>query len=133
MNIYLSGGMNTSNWQDEVIKGVKGQTFTFFNPRDHKLVKSREYAIWDLFYVKNCDIVFAYMQEENPSGFGLTLEIGYAAALGKPIILVDEKSKNDDQFASKFKIVTETSSIVFDNLADGILFLTNLKNGIVKM
>ena len=44
------------------------------------------------------------MQKDNPSGFGLTLEIGYAAALGKQIILVDEKSSFDEIFEQKFKI-----------------------------
>ena len=125
--------MNESNWQQEVINSVGKDGYTYFNPREHSLSKSNEYTMWDLFYVKKCDVVFAYMQKDNPSGFGLTLEIGYAAALGKQIILVDEKSSTNKKFEQKFKIVQESSSIVFDNFSDGINFLKNLRNGISTM
>lgn len=133
--VYLSGGMNNSNWQQDVIRELEatGKGYVFYNPREHKLSQSREYTIWDLFYVKNCDIVFAYMQKDNPSGFGLTLEIGYATALGKPIILVDEKSNTDDKFKRYFEIVRESSSIVFNNLPEAISFLKNIRNGIVTL
>jgi nucleoside 2-deoxyribosyltransferase len=130
IKVFLSGGMNESNWQQEVINLVGKDGYVYFNPREHFLAKSNEYTMWDLFYVKNCDVVFAYMEKDNPSGFGLTLEIGYAAAMGKQIILVDEKSSFDDKFEQKFKIVRESSSIVFDNFSAGINFLKNLRNGI---
>ena len=130
IKVFLSGGMNDSNWQQEVINSVGKEGYIYFNPREHFLSKSKEYTMWDLFYVKKCDVVFAYMQKDNPSGFGLTLEIGYATALGKQIILVDEKSSFDEKFDEKFKIVRESSSIVFDSFSDGINFLKNLRNGI---
>lgn len=129
--VFLSGGMNESNWQQFVIDQTGKEGFTFYNPREHKLSLSREYTIWDLFYVKNSDVVFAYMQKENPSGYGLTLEIGYATALGKPIILVDERSDVDNKFGGFFEIVRQSSSIVFNNLTDGIKFLKNIRNGII--
>ena len=131
--VYLSGGMNASNWQDEVINATGKQGYVFYNPRLHNLAQSKEYTIWDLFYIKNCDIVFAYMQHDNPSGYGLTLEVGYAAALNKAIILVDERSESDVNFKGYFEIVRQSSSIVFDNLEDGIKFLKNLRNGIVTL
>lgn len=131
--VYLSGGMNESNWQENVISSVGKEGYVYFNPNLHNLEHSKEYAIWDLFYVKNADIVFAYMQSNNPSGYGLTLEIGYAAALGKPIILIDEKSKADELFKANFAFVRETASIVFEELNDGIIFLKNLRNGIVTL
>lgn len=130
IKVFLSGGMNESNWQQEVIDSVGKNDYIFFNPREHFLSNSKEYTMWDLFYVKKCDVVFAYMQKDNPSGFGLTLEIGYAAALGKQIILIDEKSSVDENFAQKFKIVRESSSIIFDSFYDGITFLKKLRNGI---
>ncbi|MBK8489229.1 MAG: nucleoside 2-deoxyribosyltransferase [Bacteroidetes bacterium] len=131
--VYLSGGMNNSNWQQSVIEEIGATGHVFYNPREHNLSHSREYTIWDLFYVKNCDVLFAYMQMGNPSGYGLTLEIGYASALGKPIILVDEKSDDDENFKRYFEIVRESSSIVFNNLSDGIKFLKNIRNGIITM
>ena len=131
--VYLSGGMNQSNWQQAVIDQIGEKDYVFYNPREHNLSHSREYTIWDLFYVKNCDVVFAYMQHDNPSGYGLTLEIGYATALGKPIILVYERSSADEPFRRYFQIVRESSSIVFNNLQDGIKFLKNIRNGIVTL
>lgn len=131
--VYLSGGMNESNWQDKVINAVGREGYIFYNPRLHNLAHSKEYTIWDLFYVKNCDIVFAYMQKENPSGYGLTFEIGYAVALSKPIILVDERSENDTNFKRYFEIVKQSSSINFTKLDEGIKFLKNLRNGIVTL
>ncbi len=133
IKVFLSGGMNESNWQQEVINAVGKEGFLYFNPREHLLTKSEEYTIWDLFYVNKCDIVFAYMEKNNPSGFGLTLEIGYAAALGKQIILIDEKSSIDAEFEQKFRIVREASSIVFEKFSDGIMFLKNLQNGVTSL
>lgn len=131
--VYLAGGMNESNWQKKVIENINSDNFVFYNPREHSLTNSTEYTFWDLFYVKQSDILFAYMQSDNPSGIGLTLEVGYARALDKSIILVDERSKNDEAFANRFKIVRESSTIVFDNLEDGINFLKKIKNGIVVL
>lgn len=124
--------MSISNWQQEVIDKLGMSQFIFYNPREHKLVDSKEYTVCDLFYVESSDIIFAYMEKDNPSGFGLTLEIGYASALGKTIILVDEKSIIDEVFAEKFSIVRETASIVFSNLESGINYLRNLQNGIIN-
>ena len=65
------------------------------------------------------------MEESNPSGIGLSLEVGFAKALGLTIILVDEKSKNDSVFKNKFKIVRESATIVYDNIDDGIAYLNS--------
>ncbi|MBZ4040946.1 MULTISPECIES: nucleoside 2-deoxyribosyltransferase domain-containing protein [Flavobacterium] len=131
--VYLAGGMNESNWQKKVIETINSENFVFYNPREHELTNSAEYTFWDLFYVKQSDILFAYMQNDNPSGIGLTLEVGYARALDKSIILIDERSKNDEIFANRFKIVRESSTIVFDNLEEGINFLKKIKNGIINV
>ena len=129
--VYLSGGMNESNWQKTVIDAVDCDGYIFFNPREHNLIDSKQYTFWDLYYVDKCDIVFAYMQEENPSGYGLTLEIGYAKALNKPIILVDEKSHLQGNFSRYFKIVKESSTVVFENLGEGIELLKKLRHGVI--
>ena len=128
--VYLAGGMNDSDWQARVIKEVKSKDILFYNPREHQLNDSVEYTVWDLYYVKKCDILFAYMQKENPSGIGLTLEVGFARALDKTIILIDERSACDEVFANRFKIVRESASIVFDTLEQGMEFLSKFKNGL---
>lgn len=123
LSIYLAGGMS-SNWQQKIINKFQKE-FIIYNPRDHELDNSLEYTEWDLFYVKNADILFAFMEKDNPSGFGLTLEVGYAKAMGKLIVLVDEKSSVDKNFGEKFKIVRNSSSIVFENLDDGVKYLSS--------
>lgn len=130
IKIYLAGGMNESNWQKTVIESVKLDNIVFFNPREHGLIESREYTLWDILYLKKSDIVFAYMEKDNPSGLGLSLEIGYARALDKTIILIDEKSIADNKFAQRFKIVRECTTVTYNSLEDGINFLNNLHNGV---
>jgi nucleoside 2-deoxyribosyltransferase len=119
--IYLSGGFR-SNWQEKLIQEFHGQCI-IFNPRAHFLENHNDYWAWDIHFVNECDILFAYMESENPSGFGLTLEIGLAYGLGKTIILVDEKSKSDEKFEKYFRIVKDTADASFENLIDGINFL----------
>jgi hypothetical protein len=121
LSIYLAGGMD-SDWQSQIIEKYRGDFF-FFNPRDHQLQKSEEFTVWDLLYLQKADILFAFMEKDNPSGFGLTLEVGFARALGKTIILIDEKSSSDTFFKDKFRIVRDSSSIVFDNIKEGTEYL----------
>lgn len=119
--IYLAGGFY-SDWQKKIISKFN-KDFIFYNPQKNGLKVPKEYTIWDLYHIDKCDILFGYMEESNPSGFGLSLEIGYARAKGKTIILVDEKSKNDTNFAKYFKMSVESSNIQFDSLEDGINYL----------
>ena len=120
MKVYLSGGME-SGWQ-ALVKD-RCDEIEYLDPSRHGLSNPREYTIWDLEHIKQCDIVFAYMESTNPSGIGLTLEIGYAKALNKTIILVDEKSCVDSEFEKRFRIVRCSADIVFNTLEDGIEFL----------
>ena len=81
---------------------------------------------WDLEAIRSSDIVFAYFEDSNPGGYGLSLETGYAAALGKHIILVDEKSLHSTDAGRYLKIVRATSNVVFDSLSEGINYLKSL-------
>ena len=119
--VFLSGGFK-SNWQATVIKELKDQ-FVFFNPREHGLEHSDFYTTWDIHFVKECDILFAFMEKTNPSGYGLAFELGVAYSLNKTIILIDEKSKDDLTFAKYFKILHKPSGVVLNNLSEGISFL----------
>lgn len=119
--VFLSGGFK-SNWQAEVIKAV-GDRFIFFNPREHGLEHSDFYTTWDIHFVKECDILFAFMEESNPSGYGLAFELGVAYSLNKTIILIDEKSKVEPTFAKYFKILYNPSGVVLNDLSEGIDYL----------
>lgn len=118
--VYLAGGM-TGDWQQKVIESCEG--FEFYNPCNHGQGDPAAYTAWDLHFVRQCDIVFAYISESNKSGYGAALEIGYAAALGKTIILCDERSPCDDWFKSKYAITHCASSVSLDSLYSGIEFL----------
>ena len=110
-----------SGWQDKV-KAVSPR-FTFLDPRAHGLKDSLEYAKWDLAAVRASDVVVAFLELSNPSGIGLALEVGYARALGKRIILIDEKSAADEVTARHFAIVRACADVVFDDFDGGLLYL----------
>lgn len=118
--VYLAGGFK-SGWQDKV--KLKVPQFKYLDPRVHGLDKRIEYTIWDLEAVRRCDWVFAYLESSNPGGFALALEVGYAKALGKRVILVDEKSFHDPQAAPYLVMVATASDVVFNDLEDGTRFL----------
>ena len=90
MKVYLSGGMR-SGWQDIFKAVARNQGITCFDPRDHGLVDAGAYVKKDLEWVKESDLVMAYLESSNDSGVGLSVELGYAKALGKEIWLVCEK------------------------------------------
>jgi nucleoside 2-deoxyribosyltransferase len=123
--VFLSGGFK-SNWQAKVIEKCENN-FTLYNPRTHGLPDSRKYTAWDIHHIKKSDIVFAYMENSNPSGYGLTFEVGMAYALNKTIILVDEKSPNDDWFKKYFELVRISSNIILGNLDEGIEYLNSFR------
>lgn len=121
--VYLAGGMR-GTWQDQVKAACPGLNFS--DPRTHGLTEPTEFAAWDLDHVRQSDAVFGYMSKDNPSGLGLALELGYAKALRKLTILVDEKSPQDEAFARHFAIVATTTDVTKSCLADGIAFLQSL-------
>jgi hypothetical protein len=63
------------------------------------------------------------MSKDNPSGYGLALEIGYAKAMNKLIILVDERSNFDETFKRYFSICQESSNVTFETLDDAINYI----------
>ena len=119
--VYLSGGFK-SGWQEIIINKLRDK-FIFFNPRNHDLYNPDLYTAWDIHFVQECDIIFAFMENTNPSGYGLAFELGIAYAMNKTIILVDEKSIYDESFSRYFKILHRPSNVVFSNLDEGIEFL----------
>ena len=101
--VFLSGGFSTG-WQNIVIDKLK-EKYIFFNPQKHGHSKVDLYTAWDIHFVKECDIFFAYMENTNPSGYGLAFELGIAHAMNKTIILVDERSLYDESFSRYFKML----------------------------
>lgn len=115
--VYLAGGLH-SGWQDRVM--VQARECQYLDPREHGVKDPKGYTHWDLQAVRACDIVFAFLEATNPGGYALALEIGYAAALGKTIILVDEKSAADPAVARYLEMVREAATYKSSSLHDGI-------------
>ncbi len=85
--IYAAGDMK-SGWQDD-LRAALSPRFFIKDPRSHGLADPADYTKWDLDAIKDSVAIVAYMGPHNPSGFGLSLECGFAHALGRPIIFVD--------------------------------------------
>ena len=121
--IYLSGG-HRSGWQDFIVRSAG--RFEFIDPSKNGLSDSKAYTSWDLYSIDKCDIVFAYFESTNPSGYGLALEVGYAAAKVKHVIFVDEKSESDQNLSKYIKIIREASDAVFESIDEGVNYLKSL-------
>jgi hypothetical protein len=117
MKIYLAGGMK-SDWQDKIMEACPQHTY--FDPRTHGLTDPFEYTKWDLEHVAESDLVFSCFTLDNPSGFGMCIEIGSAHRGETPIILVDE------QQLKSWAIVRSCCDAVFDNIEAGIEYLKEL-------
>ena len=124
--VYLAGGFK-SDWANNVRKC--SDKVHFINPKDKEfkngeriVMNVNEYGKWDLHYIRNADILFVYVERNNPSCIGLCCEAGYAKGLGKTVITVLEPNHETikDNYLS---FITQVSDIVFTNLEDGIEYL----------
>lgn len=124
IRVFLCGGMR-GGWQDRLIEALvadAGRTdFEFIDPRRNGTKEYVEYTALDKHHIRACNVVFAYLEEENPSGMGLACEVAFAHALGKTVILVNEKEHRYDRFPDAF------ADVVFSKLEDGIEFLRRLQ------
>lgn len=116
--VYLAGGMH-SEWRHDV-KQLEG--FKFFDPMGYN-DSLYEYGRRDLLAVKECDILFLYIDKDNPSGYGACVEAGYAKALGKTVISVlDRKHPKHDYI----QFVGIVSDVVYYDLDKAIDYLATL-------
>lgn len=120
-SVYLAGGFQ-SNWQDTVINNCINLKFR--DPRSHNIQTPKDYTDWDLKAVAESDYLFAYMEDSNPGGYALALEIGYAKALNKKIIFVEENLS--DNRNHRFNMVRACADITATSLEDGIKILKSL-------
>lgn len=114
--IYLAGGMK-SKWQDKIIEASGNSWFEVIDPRSHGLKDEKEYTAWDLDGIARSVTVVAYMDSDNPSGYGLSLEVGYAIGLGIPVWYVCEDTTDRQRF---FGMVRSVAHRNFNSLADCI-------------
>ena len=131
-NIYLAGDMK-SGWQDDVMMHMKriDRALKFFDPRTHGLDDEQEYTEWDLSRVRRSDIVFCVLSPTNPAGQGMALEVGFAKALGKLIIWVEDEEYPHPK-ARYFGMCRACADKRFDNIRDAVLWLEGWMDGDFK-
>ncbi len=122
--MYLAGGFN-SGWQDIIIGEIP--FFDYYDPRSHKISEEKGYTIWDLEAIRYSDWVFAYLEKGNPAGYALALEVGFAKAHGKKIVLVDEKSEGDRNIRKYMGMIHSSADIEFCSLQDALTYLRTIE------
>jgi nucleoside 2-deoxyribosyltransferase len=123
MIVYLAGGMY-NDWRTRVKKYCP--QFTYLDPMEHDLKNAQEYTIWDLLAVRNADLIFAHQDSENPAGYGTNLELGYAFALGKFIIFVNEM-KEEDERHPWFGMAESVSNVAFYEMEPALELLSRIE------
>jgi len=138
-SVYLAGGFYANDWQETVKDACSELDVKFFDPKEKEanlrkftsegdIFKRPEvYTFWDLNAIKSSDIVFVYIDRNNPA-VGSLVELGYAKGLGKTVISVIEKGRDEvnKTYDRYFEFARETVDINFDELEEGINFLKTI-------
>jgi nucleoside 2-deoxyribosyltransferase len=110
--IYLAGGFY-KGYKTE-IRARLGAGFELHDPEDGVVIPGR-YVGEDLDAIEDCDLVLAY-HDEYPFVYGMAAEIGYAVAVGKPVIYVCTRPRIDSFLAG-------LSRATFTNLGPACAFV----------
>jgi len=123
LKIYLSGGMKSQEWRQKIRTSIKNAIF--FDPSSPGLEKPTEYTAWNLQMMRKADVVFCFLENEA-SGIGMALEAGFARALNKLVIFVNERASDIEPSSQKFDTIVATADVSFSALEEGIEFLRKL-------
>lgn len=128
--VYLAGGMK-SGWQDAVKKAVPG--VIFIDPREHGLKDEAGYTAWDLAGVERADVVFGYMESDNPGGAGLAVEFGWGARAGKTLMLVEQEGYAQQRYFGMVRALAHVKYSGENGLAEAIECLKRIRdNGLAQ-
>lgn len=122
MRVYLAGGMS-DGWQAQ----MADPAITFLDPRTWQDDDPAVYTRRDLEAIRSADAVLAYMDSANPSGYGMSLEVGFAHALGIPVVFVD--AMQSDWRGRYFGMVRSVSTVA-RSTGEAVLYLKDLKRAI---
>ena len=117
MKVYLSGGMKTK-WQDSIIQQFPN--VVFLDPRSRGLLREDQYTFCNVLAIKQADIILAHIDKYEQSGIGLALEVGFAHAIGKLIIFVDQ---SPPELREKYGMVRQLANVVFYDLDQSLHYL----------
>lgn len=121
MKVYLAGGMQ-DGWQDRF-----SADFELLDPRSWQDPDPVVYTARDLAAIRDADAVLAYMDSANPSGYGLSLEVGFAHALGKPVVFVDVIGAD---WRSRYFGMVRSVSTVVRSIDDALIVLEHISHGL---
>ena len=118
--VYLAGGLH-SGWQERVRAEIPGADY--LDPRTHRLRDPSAYTAWDLDALRRSDVVFAYLEDSNPGGYALALEIGFARALDKHVILVNAQVPAQSGDATRLAMIQATVDVNTTSFEEGLQYL----------
>ena len=121
MKVYLAGGMK-SNCVEMLRVMIAARGHDLLDPATWQDSDPDIYTERDLKAIRECDAVLAFMDSSNPSGYGMSLEIGYAHALGKRIVFLDWIY--DDWRSRYFGMVRSVADVVCSREADALDLLS---------
>lgn len=122
-----------TGWQDTLKEFMLRQRpdvpIIYLDPRQNGTKDEETYTAWDTAAVEIADILFVYLEADNPSGAGLALEIGVAEGLrraGKPakeIVFVCDPNHPHYRY---FGMARVCSNSVSDEFQEGLRRLAEL-------
>lgn len=121
LKIYLAGGYR-AQWKHEVRDACLGHTY--LDPEFGKLKTPEEYTPFDLLLISQADLVFGVMTEDNPGGYALCLELGYAKGLGKQTLLTDDLTSQPR--ARYWDMIRKAVDLWYPSLPEAIQYLAEI-------
>ncbi len=115
--VYLAGDTQ-SGWQRRVCKAI--QDLQLLDPSKEDLADPEELTRWGLQAIRKSDVVLAYLEKDDQNGHALAFELGYAKALGKTILLVQEHGAEQDKY---IQTVRQVADFCFDSLGEAVSYL----------
>lgn len=73
-------------------------TAEYWDPRTLREEEMTDIATTERRWLDECDLVFVFIEKDNPSGLGSAFEMGYAIAKSKPVLFVDEKQSRHTEW-----------------------------------
>ena len=113
MKVYLAGNYHRE-WRQEVKQAIAGIEWLEPLSTGPKGAKPRWYLLRDLALLRQADLLFAYITDHSPVNSGTSAEMGYAYALGIPILFVRESQEIRYDFVQGLALST------FATLEEGI-------------
>lgn len=134
IKVYLAGDVSEDRWRLKVIKECRDCPIEWLSPIDgysydpNDLIGANAtkltFHLADRMKLEKADVVFAYIRAWSNSAFsGTSWELGYAKALGKTIIVVNDMMESRRYLYELVHRMADSYHLTMD---DGIHFLRDL-------